>query len=121
LVETAGLLLTFRSIHWEELGMDHQSSPDLDKLAHGNAPGDPQIGALYPPEEQAVEFAAGDPDRPVQMLNLLKYRDRAQYAGAGDEPGCTGREAYARYIEAAGKSIQDAQGLLCGTARSEIF
>ena len=92
--------------------MDQPSKPDLDKLVHGGASGDPQIGALYPTEAQVAAFAAGDPDRPIQMLNLLKYRDRAQYAEPTNEPACTGREAYARYIAAAGKSIQDADGTL---------
>lgn len=92
--------------------MDQPSKPDLDKLVHGGVSGDPRIGALYPTEAQVAAFAAGDPDRPVQMLNLLKYRDRAQYADPTEGSDCTGREAYARYIEAAGKSIQAADGTL---------
>jgi len=92
--------------------MDNTSQPDLDKLVHGDGSDDPQIGALYPTEDQVAKFAAGDPDRPIQMLNLLKYRDRAIYTQPVDNPDCSGREAYKRYITAAGKSIQDVEGTL---------
>lgn len=41
------------------------------------------------------------PDEPVVMLNLLRFRDEADYAkDAGEEP-CSGREAYARYSKLA--------------------
>ena len=46
------------------------------------------------------------------MLNLLKFRERAKYAQAVENPNCTGREAYQRYIAAAGKSIENAAGKL---------
>jgi uncharacterized protein (DUF1330 family) len=92
--------------------MADQDKPDLDKLVHGEAAGDPQIGALYPTEEQVSAFAGGDPNGPVQMLNLLKFRDRAQYTQPVDDPDCSGREAYERYIAAAGKSIGDVDGTL---------
>jgi uncharacterized protein (DUF1330 family) len=36
-------------------------------------------------------------DRPIVMINLLRYRERAAYPeGSGAEP-CSGREAYGRY------------------------
>lgn len=98
--------------------MDNQSQPDLSKLVHGDGADDPQIGALYPTEQQVAAFAQGDPDKPVQMLNLLKYRDRAHYTQPVDNPDCTGREAYERYIILASKSIESAEGTLLwyGTA-----
>lgn len=34
---------------------------------------------------------------PVTMLNLLRYRERADYADHPDEAPCSGREAYRRY------------------------
>lgn len=38
-------------------------------------------------------------DKPVSMLNLLRYRDRAHYEGHPDESPCSGREAYhQRYL-----------------------
>jgi len=35
-------------------------------------------------------------DRPITMVNLLKFRAQARYED-GDEAPCTGREAYGRY------------------------
>lgn len=47
-------------------------------------------------EARALEaMATGDPDEPVVMLNLLRYRDTAQ-AGYGVD-GLSGREAYGVY------------------------
>ena len=52
------------------------------------------------PQQGAAFF--GTPDEgPVVMLNLLRFRERADYSHAPDlEPvgGCTGREAYERYM-----------------------
>jgi len=52
------------------------------------------------PEQGAAFF--GTPDEgPVVMLNLLRFRDRADYSHAPDlEPagGATGHEAYDRYM-----------------------
>ena len=40
-------------------------------------------------------------DRPVFMLNLLRYKERAVYGGRADLPPCSGREAYfGRYVPA---------------------
>ncbi len=52
------------------------------------------------PQQGAAFF--GTPDEgPVVMLNLLRFRERADYTHApGLEPegGCSGREAYERYM-----------------------
>lgn len=45
--------------------------------------------------EALKAMATGDPDEPVVMLNLLRYRDVAE-SGHGVD-GLTGREAYAVY------------------------
>jgi uncharacterized protein (DUF1330 family) len=57
---------------------------------------------IEPDQAQMSEIAAAarDDDSPVVMLNLNRYRDRAAYDGGAD-PELTGREAYARYGEAA--------------------
>lgn len=40
--------------------------------------------------------------QPVTMLNLLRFRDEAQYAAGEDDAPCSGREAYyARYAPVA--------------------
>jgi uncharacterized protein (DUF1330 family) len=72
------------------------------------------------PEQGAAFF--GTPDQgPVVMLNLLRFRDRADYAHApGLEPvgGATGREAYARYMHEMTPLLEASGGevLFSGTA-----
>src|SRR5262245_37809242 len=54
--------------------------------------------SIEPSSEQLRQLvaAAGD-ERPIVMINLLRYRDRAEYpADAGADP-CSGRDAYLRY------------------------
>jgi hypothetical protein len=59
----------------------------------------------------AAERAA-EPGRPIYMLNLLRYRERALYEGRPDEPSRTGREAFHEcYVPAfrrlaAGRTVQ---------------
>jgi uncharacterized protein (DUF1330 family) len=57
------------------------------------------FGGVNPTEAQVRTLAAG-PDGPVQMLNLLKFRERAEYPADydGDEDtDVSGEEAYGRY------------------------
>lgn len=42
----------------------------------------------------ASEVPAGEP---LAMLNLLRFRERADYPPGSDQAPCSGREAYARY------------------------
>lgn len=55
-------------------------------------------------------FVNTAPDKPVTMLNLLRFRDEAQYPTGKIEPACSGREAYARYSANALKSVAAAGG-----------
>ena len=55
--------------------------------------------ALEPSEEQIAGFLAPGDDTPIYMLNLLKYKDHAQYAD-GRSTDLTGQEAYQIYGEA---------------------
>ena len=52
--------------------------------------------ALEPNEEQIAGFLAPGDDRPIYMLNLLKYKDKAEYA-AGRDTELSGRDAYQIY------------------------
>jgi uncharacterized protein (DUF1330 family) len=52
--------------------------------------------AVYPPSEQAMAFFSGTEDGPFVMVNLLKFREKAEYAD-GSDAHLSGREAYARY------------------------
>ena len=65
-----------------------------------------------PEQLQALVAAAAD-DTPIVMINLLRYRDRADYPCGTDAVPCSGREAYQRYgarvtpmvVEAGGKIL----------------
>lgn len=52
--------------------------------------------ALRPNPIQLAEFALGDND-PILMVNLLKFKDKAEYED-GRATNLTGREAYEIYI-----------------------
>jgi uncharacterized protein (DUF1330 family) len=68
---------------------------------------------IEPAPERVASFANGDgseAQEPVIMINLLRYRDQANYpAGFAAEP-CGGREAYQRYGSAVGGLIAAAGG-----------
>lgn len=72
------------------------------------------------PEQGAAFF--GTPDAgPVVMLNLLRFRDRADYSHAPDleaEGGCSGREAYFLYMRDMTPLLEASGGevLFSGTA-----
>ena len=57
--------------------------------------------AVLPSMEQATAFFAGKDDEPFVMVNLLKFKEKAEYAD-GSDAHLTGAEAYARY----GKAVQ---------------
>lgn len=77
---------------------------------------------VNPEPEQVREFLKSG-DRPVVMVNLLKFREKAAYAD-GRDPDISGREAYMRYgvemkklVEAAGGRFVfggEVAGLLLG-------
>jgi uncharacterized protein (DUF1330 family) len=71
---------------------------------------------VEPDQQQFAEVAAiagGASDGPVVMLNLNRYRDRADYTGdpPGGEPSdVSGREAYMRYGAVAGTVLERVGG-----------
>jgi uncharacterized protein (DUF1330 family) len=60
-----------------------------------------QIGALA---------ALSDVDAPIVMINLLRYRDRAEYPEGFEAEPCSGREAYGRYGEVALQRVASVGG-----------
>lgn len=60
--------------------------------------------ALTPDAEQMKGFQESGPEGPIFMVNLLKFRDKAEYED-GRETDLTGREAFALYSEAVGKLL----------------
>ncbi|TWT17171.1 DUF1330 domain-containing protein [Luteimonas wenzhouensis] len=64
-----------------------------------------------------LEVLASLPEgKPVVMLNLLRFRDRAAY----DDPGeaCSGREAYRRYSEGSLRAISAVGGRVIFSGRA---
>jgi uncharacterized protein (DUF1330 family) len=43
-------------------------------------------------------LAEANDESPLVMINLLRYRERADYPEGSDAAPCSGREAYQRYI-----------------------
>ena len=62
--------------------------------------------AIYPTKERIAELMTGPADRPVVMINLLKFKERAD-SGDGD---ISGREAYGRYAEQMRKVVESNGG-----------
>jgi len=54
------------------------------------------VNAVFPPADQAAVFFARAEDGPFVMINLLRFRERADYPDGSDRH-LSGREAYARY------------------------
>ena len=52
--------------------------------------------SVYPTKEQMEGFLEGDDDLPISMVNLLKFKDKAEYED-GRETNLTGVEAYRIY------------------------
>ena len=52
--------------------------------------------AIVPTPEQIRELSEDGPDRPIYMVNLLKFKPKAEYED-GRETGMTGQEAYGLY------------------------
>jgi len=65
--------------------------------------------AVMPSPEQAMGFFGGPEDGPFVMVNLLKFKDRAEYPD-GSDAHLTGAEAYARYGEEVRKLVEGLGG-----------
>ena len=59
--------------------------------------------------ERVEEMMQPGPDGPIHMINLLKFKDRAEYED-GRETDLTGYEAYQLYGQAVSNIIQDYGG-----------
>ena len=62
--------------------------------------------AIYPTREQIEELMKGPADQPVIMINLLRFKPRAD-ASEGD---VSGQEAYSRYAEQMRKVVESRGG-----------
>ena len=64
---------------------------------------------VVPDMTTALKFFEAEEDGPFIMVNLLKFKDIAEYEDES-EPKITGREAYAKYGAVASESIQKVGG-----------
>ena len=67
--------------------------------------------AVTPTAEQIEGFLAPDATGPIYMLNLLKFKQHAEYED-GRETSLSGREAYALYAAEVAKVITQVGGKL---------
>ena len=65
--------------------------------------------AVLPPMQRAMEFFGAPEDGPFVMVNLLKFKPKAEYAD-GSDAHLTGREAYARYGAEVAKLVEGLGG-----------
>ena len=78
---------------------------------------DPQRTVEPSPERLQGFLAKLDDATRLVMINLLRYRERAQYpAGAGADP-CSGREAYGRYAAVALQKVASVGGRIVWMGR----
>ena len=62
--------------------------------------------AIYPTREQIEELMKGPAGQPVVMINLLRFKPRADASGGE----ATGQEAYGRYAEQMRKVVETQGG-----------
>lgn len=67
------------------------------------------VNQVNPSPEQGLTFFSDKEDGPFTMVNLLKFKERAEYAD-GSDTELSGMEAYARYGTAVQKCIADVGG-----------
>ncbi len=67
--------------------------------------------SVYPNEEQIKGFLEPGPDGPICLVNLLKFKPRAEYED-GRETSLTGREAYDLYEAGVSKILQEVGGYI---------
>jgi uncharacterized protein (DUF1330 family) len=74
--------------------------------------------SIEPTREQLERLAASDDQSPVIMINLLRFKDRAD--GIDEADGITGAEAYMRYGAAVQRFLEGVGGrLLLSVAATE--
>ena len=74
--------------------------------------------SVRPNEEQLAGFLEPGPDGPIYMVNLLKFKNRAEYED-GRETDLTGEQAYGIYGAAVSKLLQKFGGAAMFSASVE--
>ena len=76
------------------------------------------LNAVTPTQEQLQNLLGSDFEGPVSMLNLLKFKERAEYAD-GRTSGLSGAEAYNLYAEKMAPFVISKGGRLVFGGRAE--
>ena len=74
--------------------------------------------SVRPNEAQIQGFAEPGPDGPIYMVNLLKFKEKAEYAD-GRETDLTGEQAYAIYGAGVSKLLTEVGGAAMFSANVE--
>jgi uncharacterized protein (DUF1330 family) len=78
------------------------------------------MASIDPSPEQLAHFLGhADVEKPIVMLNLLRFRARTQYPPGTDAAACSGREAYARYAAVALAKVAEVGGRLVWMASAD--
>lgn len=72
--------------------------------------------AIHPDADQIAGFASSADEGPIYMVNLLKFRDRADYKEASENT-VSGAEAYGRYAKAVSQLIEEFGGRIIFSAQ----
>ena len=77
------------------------------------------MNAKYPTEQQlAAMLVQAGPNEPISMVNLLRFKERAEYKPkhANYNKNLTGREAYKLYSTGIAKIVHDMGGKVVYTS-----
>ena len=64
---------------------------------------------VVPNQKQMAGFSEAGPDGPIYMVNLLRFKDKAEYQD-GRATDLSGREAYGLYAEGVSKLLTEVGG-----------
>lgn len=79
------------------------------------------MGERQPTSEQLRAFRDHERDGPIQMINLLKFRERAEYdTEIEEDTDVSGREAYLRYGAAVGEIVRGLGGRVLWAGTPEV-
>ena len=74
--------------------------------------------SVYPNDEQMAGFQETGPEGPIDMVNLLRFKDKAEYPD-GRDTELTGREAYMIYAAGVSELLPKFGGGVMFTAEVE--
>lgn len=75
--------------------------------------------AMQPNADQIREWLDGKDDTPIVMVNLLKFKEKADYPD-GRDADLSGREAYMRYGQAMGQLVAENGGRMIFSGRTNM-